>query len=185
MDRRTTKRSAAALLRLAPAPAERAHICQGLVFRTEAGDQTVVTVALGYSHAVWAEFCIQVGESALPVVLEHAWEFFGGAPRTWVFEATSPAALRQPDLVELAERWRAVVRPVDVCDPVPWGEWALRRVPERLLRRSLLRDLGLANRLLRASVEEMLWRDHPAHPGRQVHDVLEEERGYLWRTGLQ
>jgi hypothetical protein len=76
-----------------------------------------------------------------------------------------------------------VARPLVLDDKMGWGEWALRSVPERFLWRSLLRDLGLANRVLRDFALGMLHRPHPQMPGRSVSEVLEEERRYLCPAG--
>ena len=185
MDGRTTRRSAPTQVRLAPQAGEQGHVCTGIVFRTERETLTLTTVTLAYSHAAWAEFCgeDQTGAAVLAPVLEHAWEFFSGTPRTWLFETVAPTIALDADVLGLARRCGAVARPFMAADGVRWGEWALRAVPERLLRRHLLRDLGLANRLLRAFVDEMLWRDHPHRRDRRVHEVLDEERGYLRRAG--
>jgi hypothetical protein len=185
MDGRTTRRSTPAQVRLAPRPGEQGHICTGIVFRTERGTLTLTTVTLAYSHAAWAEFCggEQAGAAVPARVLEHAWEFFGGAPRTWLFEAVPPTTVLDTDVRALARRWGAVTRPFLAADGVRWGECTLRAVPERLLRRHLLRDLGLANRLLGAFVDEQLWRDHPHQRDRRVYEVLDEERGYLCPVG--
>ncbi len=185
MDGRTTRRSAPTQVRLAPQAGEQGHVCTGIVFRTERGTLTLTTVTLAYSHAVWAEFC---GEDhsgvAVPArVLEHAWEFFGGAPRTWLLETVAPTLTLDEDVRALAHRCGAVTRAFLAADGVRWGEWALRAVPERLLRRHLLRDLGLANRLLGAFVDEQLWRDHPHQRDRRVYEMLDEERGYLRPAG--
>ena len=185
MDRPTTRRSAPTYLRLAPRPGDRGHICTGSVFRTERGTLTLTTVVLAYSHAAWAEFCFDEQDAvAGPVrVLEHAWAFFGGAPRTWLFETLPPSIALDADVRGLARRCGAVARRFRMADGVRWGEWALRAVPERLLRRHLLRDVGLANRLLGAFVDERLWRDHPAQRTRRVYELLDEERGQLGPVG--
>jgi hypothetical protein len=47
----------------------------------------------------------------------------------------------------------------------------------------LQRDGGLGNRLLRAFVDEMLWRDHPERRERRIYEVLDEERGHLCPGG--
>ncbi len=179
MDRRTRRRSTPRFLQLAPAPAEQAHICEGLVPRDQDRVRLVV-VALAWSHAVWAEFRVDAGEAGLCEVLDRAWEFFGGVPRTWLFETRAELA---PQVLELARRHGAIAKPYARCDWMGWGEWALRCVPERFLRPHLLRDLGLANRSLRVFVEEKLWRGHPGQRDQRVHEVLDEERGYLRPTG--
>jgi hypothetical protein len=176
MDGTTRRRSAPKLLRLAPAPAGRAHICQGLV---PGGDQyhvALVAIMLAYSHAVWAEFCVEDNGAALSEVLEHAWEFFGGSPRTWLFETK---ALIDSQVLDMARRCKAIARPFAMNDEVCWGEWALRSVPPRMLRRSLLRNLGLANQMLRGFCLEMLERPHPQMPDRRVREVLDEEHACL------
>ena len=173
-----------ALVRQAPRPAELAHICVGVVFRTEHGALTLTALALAYSHAVWAEFSGDDDTTTVPChVLAHAWEFFGGAPRTWLFETVRPTAAMQPDVLALARGCCAVARPFTASDGVAWGEWALRCVPEQLLRRSLLRDLGQANRLLRVFADEMLRRERLGMAGRRVHELLDEERGHLRCVG--
>jgi len=176
MGRRTIRWSAPTLERLAPAPAEEAHLCEGLVPSGDDERVVLVVVALAWSHAVWAEFCVDAEDAALCEVLDHAWEFFGGAPRTWLFETR---ATLSPPVIERARRRCATARPFAEHDGVRWGEWALRCVPERLLRRHLLRDLGLANRSLRVFVEEMLQRDHAIQHHCRVRELLEAERGYL------
>lgn len=180
MDRRTRRQSAPKLLRLAPAPGERAYICQGLV---PGGDQervALVAVMLDYSHAVWTEFCVADDGGVLSEVLKHAWEFFGGSPRTWLFETMAPIESR---VLDLARRCKAIARPFGVHDGVCWGELALRSVPPRLLWRGLVCDLDLANRMLRGFCLEKLERDHPQMQDRRVHEVLDEERIYLAPTG--
>jgi hypothetical protein len=77
------------------------------------------TITLAYSHAVWAEFGVEVdGELALAPVLERAWEFFGGAPRTWLLETVRSSASLDPALLALARRYRATVRPFTAVDGV-------------------------------------------------------------------
>jgi hypothetical protein len=184
MARRTLRQDAPTLVRLPARPAERAHICSGSIFRTERGTLVLTTVTLAYSHAVWAEFGVEVAEWALAPVLEHAWEFFGGVPHAWLLETVRPSAPLEPAVRALARRCGATVRPFTETDGVRWGEWALRAVPERLLRRHFLRDCALGNRLLRVFVDEMLWRDHPQLRERRVYEVLAEERAGLWPVGV-
>lgn len=184
MATRTLRQDAPPLVRLAPRPGERAYICSGLIFRTEGSTLVLSTITLAYSRALWAEFCQEeTPDATLAPVLEHAWEFFGGAPRTWLFETVRPTAPLEASVLTLAHRCGAVPRAFAPADGVRWGEWALRRVPHRLLRRHLLRDLGLANRLLRAFVDEQLWRDHPHQPDRRVYEMLDDERGHLRPAG--
>jgi hypothetical protein len=154
------------------------------VFQTDRGTLVLSTVTLAYSHAVWAEFGVEVGgDLALAPVLEHAWDFFGGVPHTWLLETVRPGASLDPTVLALARRYGSMVRPFTAPDGVPWGEWALRAVPARLLRRHFLRDCGLGNRLLRVFVDEMLWRDHGQRRERRVYQVLDEERGHLCPVG--
>ena len=181
MDRRTKRRTEPTLLRLAPAAAEEAHICEGLVPRGDHDRVVLAVVALTYSRAVWAEFRVDDAEDAgLCAVLEHAWDFFGGVPRTWLFETRVGLT---PQVLELARRRGATARPYAQREWMGRGEWALRCVPERFLRPHLLRDLGLANRSLHVFVEEMLQRDHPGQRDRRVYELLAEERGYLRPAG--
>lgn len=133
---------------------DEAHISEGLVRRGDDGARAVlVVVALTRLPLVWAEFCASASAAALGEILKHAWEFFGLVPRTWRFD--SRAAL-PPDVLELAQGYGATARPHAIHEAMVRGvaECALRRVPERLLRRQLLRDLDHANRLLRDFVEE-------------------------------
>jgi hypothetical protein len=181
MDRRITKRSAPWLVLLAPRPGEQAHICEGLVPRGIKDRVILVAVALAYSHAFWLELCLDDG--ALAEVLEHAWRFFGGAPRSWLFETRVPSRPRDHLVLKEARRHGAIARPLVAEDRVCWGEQALRFVPERLLRRGLLRELGVANRALRGFVLEVLQRPHPQMPERRVCEVLEEERRHLQVAG--
>jgi hypothetical protein len=180
MDRRTRRQSAPKLLRLAPTPGERAHICQGLVPGGDQDRMVLIAVMLDYSHAVWTEFCVADDDAALPEVLEHAWDFFGGSPRTWLFETMAPI---EPRVLDLARRCKAIARLVALHDGVCWGEWALRSVPPWLLLQSLLRDLDAANRILHGVCLEMLERDHPQMLDRRVHEVLDEERICLRPAG--
>lgn len=171
--------SAPKLLRLAPTPGERAHICHGLVPSGDRDCVALVEVALAYSHAVWAEFCVEDDDAELTDVLEHAWTFFGGTPRTWLFETI---ARLEPRVLELARRHGSVARLFAMSNGECCGEWALRKVPARLLRRNLLRDLNLANRLLRSFCLERLERPHQQMPNRSVREVLDEERAHLRRA---
>jgi hypothetical protein len=182
MDRRITKRSAPWLVLLAPRPGEQGYICEGLVPRGVKDRVVLVAVALAYSHAFWLEFCLDQ-DPALSEVLEHAWTFFGGSPRSWLFETRAPSAPLDRRVLEQARCHGAIARPLVAEDRVCWGEWALRSVPERLLRRSLLRELGLANRALRGFALEMLERPHPQTPDRRVGEVLEQERRCLRQAG--
>jgi hypothetical protein len=180
MERRITKRNAP-WVALAPRPGEEAHICEGLVPRGVKDSVILVAVALPYSHAFWLEFCLDEG---LAEVLEQAWRFFGGAPRTWLFETRVLSTPRDQRVLEQARCHGAIAWPLVAADRVGvhWGEQALRFVPERLLRRGLLRELDLANCALRDFVLEMQQRPHPQMPG-HVCEVLEEERRYLQREG--
>jgi hypothetical protein len=178
MARRTLQQDVAALVRRAPQPGEQGHICECLVPCGDDERVTLVVVALAYSHAMWAEFYL-AEDAALPAALEHAWEFFGGAPRTWLFETVRPTASLDPGVLALAQRCGAVPRPFAAHDGVRWGEFLLRYIPERFLRRHLLRYLVLANGLLRSFCENTLWRAHPQRDGRSVLEVLAEERGAL------
>lgn len=182
MDRRITKRSAPWLVLLAPRPGEEAHICEGLVPRGDKDRVVLVAIALAYSHGFWLEFCLPQ-DGALSEVLEHAWSFFGGAPRSWLFETRAPSVLLEAGVLELAQRHGAMARHLVTEDRVCWGEWALRSVPERFLRRGLLRELSLANRALRGFSLEMLERPHPRMPGSRVGEVLEQERRSLRQAG--
>ena len=182
MDRRITKRSAPWLVLLAPRPGEQAHICEGLVPRGVKDRVVLVAVALAHSHAFWLEFCLDE-DPALSEVLEHAWTFFGGAPRSWLFETRAPSAPLDPRVLEQARCHGAIARPLAAEDRVCWGEQALRSVPERLLRRGLLRELSLANRALRGFALEMLERSHPQMRDRRVGEVLEQERLCLRQAG--
>ncbi len=181
MERRMVKRSAPWVALLAPRPGEQAHICEGLVSRGVKDRVVLVAVALAYSHAFWLELCLD--EGALSEVLEHAWRFFGGAPRTWLFETRVPSTPRDQLVLEQARHHGAIARPLAAEDRVCWGEQALRFVPERLLRRGLLRELGMANRALRGFALELLQRSHPQLPERRVCEVLDEERRQLQAAG--
>jgi hypothetical protein len=136
----------------------------------------LVVVALAWSHAVWAEFYRNGDGAGLVSALEDGWQFFGGVPRVWIFE-TKTVLVSQ--VIELAQGRAASVRSYMDGDGVRWGEWALRRVPERLLHPDPLRDLERANRSLRRFVEEMLERRAPNQQGRHIGELLEDERSYL------
>lgn len=154
------------------------------MLQTDRGTLVLSTITLAYSHAAWAELGVALDDDlALAPVLEHAWEFFGGAPRSWLLETARSGADRDPAVLALAGRYGSTVRPFTAADGVRWGEWALRAVPERLLRRHCLRDCGLGNRLLRLCADELLWRDHPQVRERRVYEVLDEEQGHLCPVG--
>jgi hypothetical protein len=184
MARRTLQQEVAALVRHAPQPGEQAHICGALVPAGDGERVSLLVVALAYSHAMWAEYGA-AEDAALGGVLKHAWQFFGGAPRTWLFETVRPAASLDPGVLALAQRCGAAARPFAVHDGVHWGELLLRYLPKRFLRRHLLRNFALANRLLRTFCEDVLWREHPQRDGRSVLEVLAEERGALHPAGPQ
>ena len=152
MDGSTRRSSASLIVRRQPTRAEEAHICEGLVPRGD-GDRAVLVVVALAGPAVWAELCAGSSEAELGAVLEHAWTFFDVVPRIWHFETRASLG---PALMELARRHGATARTLASHRPMARGpgESALRRVPERLLRRHVLRDLDHANRLLLAVVEE-------------------------------
>ncbi len=169
---------------LARPPGEEAHICQGLV-RRDHDRLELVAVVLPWSGALWAEFVVHSNKAEgveLCKVLEHAWEFFGGVPRTWVFETMS----RLPsEVLELAQRLGSTAT-IELSRPnkLGWGELALRRVPEWLLSPEALRDLTAANRVLRIFVAEWTkMRPHPRHRDRSIGKMLKEERLHLCSEG--
>lgn len=134
----------------------------------------LVVVVLAWSRAVWAELRVN-GEAELVKSLERAWAFFGGAPRTWLFETDTVHVL---EVLEHARRRGAIAMP-SVREGTRWGEWALRRMSRRLRRPLLARDLEHAQRRVRDFVQEMLQRRRPDHHDRRVCELLQDERAHL------
>jgi hypothetical protein len=165
MDRRTTRTSPTSL---APAPGELGYIYEGLVGRSECGVVVFVVVTLAWSRAMWAELLVAGKAMALSNVLERAWEFFGGAPHTWVFD-TKPD--RASEVLKLAGHWGARARPYVGGNSLN-AEHALPCMQDSSLQCGGLGDLRQANQILRVFVEEML----------QVlptPELLQGERPYL------
>jgi len=192
MSRQTKKEGArrrAARAEWTVEPAAQADICRGLVPRGHGERVTLVAVALAYSRASWFEYCAREEDEGpgLLRVLEHAWGFFGGAPRTWRCDMAAAPGRAHGAVEELARRYGAQWLRGVACKPgaAGCGEVALRQVPARLLAQVVLRDLDEANRLLRDFAREHLQRPHPGQAGLSVGDVLDGERGHLLPPGAR
>ncbi len=183
-----------ASLRIETLPAEQAqvdwaHICK-LPFGNSYRSLWLFVFVLSYSRAMWGEFVLDLGAASLHRSMVRALSFFGGCPRTWLFDNPKSIAVARhgkavrfhPGLLGLADAYRAEPRVCAVRAPNQKGK------VERLIR--YLRDAFLVGREIGSVAQgnrELLQfisttanvRPHPVRMGETVAQALEHEKRLL------
>lgn len=150
----------------------------------------VFVLVLAYSRALYAELVFDLSVHSLRRSLLHAAEYFGGCPRTWLFDNPKSVVLGRhhehaqfhPLLLELCGELR--VQPKLCTVRAPWQkgrvERAVRYLRDRFFSGRTLRCIDAGNQQLREFLQTIPpERPHPNFTDRTVAQVLLEEKPLL------
>lgn len=183
-----------AYLLLDPLPAEQAQIDWAHVGTIPVRGGTrplwVFVQVMSYSRAMWAELVLEQTASSLRRSLVRAAEFFGGAPRQWLFDNPRSVVLERhgqavrfhPILLDVAGAMCVAPRLCAPRKPNQKGkvERAIRFLKERFFAARTIATIAKGNEELLTFLHDIAnSRPHPRLAQRTVADALAEERSRL------
>jgi transposase len=147
-------------------------------------------IVLAYSRAMWGELVLDMGMESLRRSLLRASAFFGGSPRTWLFDNAKTVVLERagdavrfhPGLLDLAAQLRVQPALCAPRRPQEKGkvERAIRYLKDRFFSARTFHSAAHGNAQLLEFIDKVAHpRPHPRWPDRRVLEVFEEEKARL------
>ena len=147
-------------------------------------------MVLSYSRAAWGELVVSLDAASLRRSLVRASAYFGGSPRSWLFDNPKTIVLERrgahvrfhPDLLDLAARMHVAPRVCTPASPEQKGrvERTIRYFKDRFFAARTFHSIEHGNAQLLAFLAEVAnRRPHPRFPDRTVGEVFDEERRRL------